>query len=199
MSSSSTETPRPHLASFPDLLAIPEDQRMHEILDGEVVRKAMGSGQHGISQIRAGRLLAPFDRKPNGPATPGGWWFATEVEVELARHQIVRPDVVGWRRATMPERPQGYPVRVRPDWVCEVMTDSDARRRDGLQKRRIYADHGVPHYWLVDTEREILTVLRLEERGYVEVLAAGRSERVRAEPFELLDLQVGVLFGEDGD
>ena len=166
---------------------------------GEVTRKAMGSGQHGLSQMRMGRLLDPFDRKPNGTSRPGGWWFVSEVEVELARHQIVRPDVVGWRRSTLPERPSGYPVRVRPDWVCEVMTDGDARRRDGLQKRRIYADHGVPHYWLVDTEREKLTVLRLAERGYVEILEAGRAERVKAEPFELLTLQVGVLFGDDSD
>ncbi len=193
------QTPTPHLASLHDLLALAEDQRVHEILDGEIVRKAMGSGQHGTSQLRAAGLLAPFDRQPNGPARPGGWWFATEVEVELARHQVVRPDVVGWRRTAMPERPQGYPVRLRPDWVCEVMADGDARRRDGLQKRRIYADHGVPHYWLVDTERELLTVLRLEERGYLEVLVAGRAERVRAEPFALLELQVGVLFGDDAD
>ncbi|HRI55190.1 MAG TPA: Uma2 family endonuclease [Pseudomonadota bacterium] len=199
MAGASPQTPTPHLASLPDLLAIPEEQRMHEILDGEVVRKAMGSGQHGTSQLRAARLLAPFDRKPNGPARPGGWWFATEVEVELARHQVGRPDVAGWRRTAMPEPPHGYPLRRRPDWVCEVMADGDARRRDGLQKRRIYADHGVPHYWLIDTEREVLTVLRLEERGYVELLVAGRAERVRAEPFALLELQVGVLFGDDAD
>ena len=99
----------------------------------------------------------------------------------------------------MPEPPPGYPLRLRPDWVCEVMADGDARRRDGLQKRRIYSDHGVPHYWLIDTEREVLTVLRLEERGYVELLVAGRAERVRAEPFALLELQVGVLFGDDAD
>lgn len=199
MASASTQTPKQQLASLHDLLAIPAEQRIHEILDGELVRKAMGSGQHGISQIRMGRLLAPFDRQPNGAPRPGGWWFAAEVEIELARHQIVRPDVVGWRRSTMPERPHGYPVRVRPDWVCEVMTDGDARRRDGLQKRRIYADHGIPHYWLVDTDRETLTVLRLEDRGYVQVLEAGRADSVHVEPFALLALQVGVLFGDDAD
>ena len=34
MSSASTHTPTPQLASWPDLLAIPEEQRVHEILDG---------------------------------------------------------------------------------------------------------------------------------------------------------------------
>jgi Uma2 family endonuclease len=79
------------------------------------------------------------------------------------------------------------------------MTDGDARRRDGLRKRRLYADMGVPHYWLVDTERERLIVLRLEAQGFVEVLDAGRSERVCAEPFAALELPIGALFGDEVD
>ena len=79
------------------------------------------------------------------------------------------------------------------------MCDGDARRRDGLQKRRIYADHDVPHYWLVDTERETLTVLKLTDQGYVEVMTAERPGRIHAEPFDALELQVGVLFGDDED
>lgn len=68
-----------------------------------------------------------------------------------------------------------------------------------MQKRRIYADHEVPYYWLVDAERKLLLVLRLAERGYVEVLEAHQGERVRAEPFEALELSVGILFGDDPD
>ena len=97
----------------------------------------------------------------------------------------------------MPAKPSGFPLRVRPDWVCEVMTDGDARRRDGIQKRRIYADHDVLHYWLVDAERETLTVLRRTARGFEELLTAGRTDIVRAEPFESFELRVGVLFGDD--
>jgi Uma2 family endonuclease len=77
------------------------------------------------------------------------------------------------------------------------MCDGDARRRDALQKRRSYAHHEVPFYWLVDIERETLTVLTLTERGYVELLTASRTDRVRAAPFDLIELQVGVLFGDD--
>jgi Uma2 family endonuclease len=79
------------------------------------------------------------------------------------------------------------------------MSDGDARRRDGLQKRRIYADHDVPFYWLIDTERETLTVLSLTEECYVEQLTACRTDRVRAAPFDALELQIGILFGDDED
>lgn len=198
MSSPSSHTPRPQLSTFDDILALPERERFHEVLDGELVRKAMAGGDHGVAHFSVSAFLgAKFQRQPNGAERPGGWWFTTDTEVELAAHQVVRPDVAGWRRQNMPTRPSGYPLRTRPDWVCEVMTDGDARRRDGVQKRRIYADYLIPHYWLLDTERQTLTVLRLETRGYIDVLQAGRADRVRAEPFAAVELLVGVLFGED--
>ncbi len=199
MASASTQTPKVHLATFFDLLRIPEEIRRHEILDGEVVEKALPRWEHGVSQTRAGDLLRRFNRKPNGPTRPGGWWILTEPTIQLSRHEVVQPDLAGWRRERVLGDPPSYPITLRPDWVCEIMSDGDARRRDGLQKRRIYADHDVPHYWLVDTEREMLTVLRLTAECYVEVLTAARKDRVRAEPFDALELQIGVLFGEDED
>ena len=197
MSSASTHTPLPRFATLSDLLAIPSAERFHEVLDGDLLPKAMPGGEHGGAQGNLRGWLRPFQSRPGGADRPGGWWFATEVTLDLATHQVVQPDLVGWRRERTPEQPKGYPVRLLPDWVCEIMSDGDARRRDGIQKRRIYADLGVPHFWLVDTERESLAVLRLTERGYVEVLEAGRGERIRAEPFEAMELQVGILFGED--
>lgn len=199
MASVSTQTPYPRLASITDLLAIPEDQRFHEVLDGEVIPKELTSFPHGYGLSKVGGWISAFNRQPNGPARPGGWFIAIDITIELSPHQVLRPDIAGWRREHMPELPRVMPVRLRPDWVCEVMSGGDARRRDGVQKRRIYADAGVPHYWLIDTERERLTVLRLDKEGYVEVLDTGRGERVRAEPFDALELPVGVLFGDDVD
>lgn len=197
MSSASTQTPTVHLATFADLLLIPEEERFHEILDGEIVKKALPRLGHGAAQGRAVRLLRDFDRKPNGSNRPGGWWLFTEPTIQLSVHEVVQPDVAGWRRERLPAVIDDYPVEIRPDWVCEIMCDGDARRRDGLQKRRIYAEHGIPFYWLVDTQRQNLTVLTLTNRGYVELLTAARTDRVRAAPFDLVELQVGVLFGDD--
>ncbi len=200
MSSASSQTPRLHLCTFADLLAIPEERRFHEILDGELVQKATPGGEHGTGQISTAAFLKPrFSRQPNGPSRPGGWWFATEVTIELDLHDTVQPDIAGWRRTTLPEGPRGYPIRVAPDWVCEVMTGSEARRRDSVQKRRIYALHHVAHYWLIDTDRKTLTVLRLTPSGYIDALQASHQDRVHAEPFDAIELPVGVLFGDDED
>ena len=71
-----------------DLLAIPEAERFHEVIDGELVRKAMPTGRHGRAQSRiASRIGGPFDRRPGG-RFPGGWWSVTEVVVELETHEV---------------------------------------------------------------------------------------------------------------
>ena len=97
-------------ATLDDLLAIPEEDRFHELLSGALVRKATPSGEHGGAQAGVVAAVSPaYQRKP-GAGGPGGWWIATEVECSLPAGSVVRPDVVGWRRERAPERPAGTPV-----------------------------------------------------------------------------------------
>jgi Uma2 family endonuclease len=55
----------------------------------------------------------------------------------------------------------------------------------------------VPHYWILDPAEETLAVYRWTPEGYTEILSAERGERVRAEPFDAIPLQVGFLFGDE--
>ncbi|WP_437591151.1 Uma2 family endonuclease [Sorangium sp. So ce1000] len=192
----STAAQKPRPATVADLLAIPEERRFHEIIDGELVQKAVPSFEHGDAQSAiVAHVKNPFQRRPGG-RWPGGWWFATEIEVEFMPDQVYRPDVVGWRRERSPERPSGCPVQIRPDWVCEVLSPSNARS-DTVRKMRVYQRCQLPHYWIVDPREETLTVHRWTSEGYLVALRAERGERIRAEPFDAIELQVGVLFGDE--
>ena len=93
-------------ATLEGLLAIPEEERHHELIDGELVEKGAASGEHGGAQADLVTTLnSRFGRRPGG-RWPCGWWFATEIA--FARAQIFRPDVVGWRRErTVTDRPSG--------------------------------------------------------------------------------------------
>jgi Uma2 family endonuclease len=183
-------------ATIADLLAIPQEERFHEVIDGELVRKAMPTFEHGDAQSAlASRIKGPFQRRPGGKL-PGGWWIATEVEVELGPTHVYRPDVVGWRRERVPERPQGTPILIRPDWICEVLSPSNPGT-DRLKKLNSYHHFEIPHYWIVDPMEESLSVFRWMADGYLLVLAAGRDARVHAEPFDAIELPVCALFGED--
>ncbi len=179
-----------------DLLAIPEEQRFHEIVDGELLQKALPSAKHGAAQVATSQLLRPFNRRLGGSGGPGGWWFASETEVELAPDQVYRPDVCGWRREQLAALPVEAPVQVRPDWVCEILSPSNAGN-DTVKKLRACHRHQVPHYWIIDPLAETLTVHRFTAGGYLLVMAAQRGDLVRAEPFDAIHLQVGVLFGDD--
>src|SRR5688500_17865274 len=95
-------------ATIEDFYAIPEDQRFHELIGGAIIEKASPSGEHGDAQSWVvSAIKSPFQRPP-GSGGPGGWWLATEVEVLLETGDVVRPDVVGWRRERCPERPTGF-------------------------------------------------------------------------------------------
>jgi Uma2 family endonuclease len=185
-------------ATLEDFLAIPEGERFHELIGGEIVQKAAPLPEHGGAQFQvASSLGPPFGRRPPGgpPDRPGGWWLVTEVEVQIGPN-VYRPDALGWRRERVQARPTGSPVKVLPDWICEIISPGNASH-DTVTKMNAYHAAQVPHYWLLDPSEQTLQVYRWHKDGYLQVLAAKGGDRVRAEPFDAIELSVGVLFGED--
>jgi Uma2 family endonuclease len=150
------------------------DGRALEVVDGALVEKAAPSAEHSYAQFSLSRHLWSHFNVRDGGREPGGWWILGEVDVELESHEVYRPDVVGWRRERIPERPRGRPVRLRPDWICEVLSASNAKT-DLVAKFPVLQRCGIPHYWIVDPEREVLTVHRWTEQGYLVALQATRG------------------------
>jgi Uma2 family endonuclease len=186
--------PAQKLATAADLVALGDGR--FEVVGGQIVEKAGPSYEHSDAQAGLATFLRSRFHHGGGPPGPGGWWIVTECEIELETHEVYRPDLVGWRRSRVPERPRGRPIRTRPDWVCEVLSRSNARA-DLVDKLRTYARAAVPHYWLVDPDDQVLTVYRHRGSTYEVALTAASGETVRAEPFEAVEISVGVLFGED--
>ncbi len=185
-------------ATIDDLLAIPEDRRWHEIIDGELVEKKAATPGHGRAQWSVARQLGdPFDRKPGGPSRPGGWWFAQDCAITFGPHQIYRPDVVGWRRERVPEMPDRFATDVVPDWICEILSTN--RSNDLVRKYRVYHQSRVSHYWVLDPLDFSLTVYRWQEHGYFVAQRGERGEKIRPEPFDAVEFNVGAFFGDDDD
>lgn len=183
-------------ATRADFLAAVAQGEPFELIDGQLVRKAAPTFDHGLVQLKVGASTDPFNRR-GGPQGPGGWWIVSETEIFYPKtEEIFRHDLCGFRRDLHPERPSGFPLEVRPDWACEVLSTS-TRRYDLVKKQRTLHAHGVPHYWLLDPEAEVLTVLRWSAEGYLHVLAATVGEKVRAEPFDAIELAVSDLFGRE--
>ena len=181
-------------ATLDDLLAIPEDERFHEILAGELVQKALPTRRHGMAQRRLGVRIDPYERRSRDPEGRGGWWFATEVDVVLSPHDLVRPDIAGWRWERTATTPEAWPYPVAPDWVAEIMSKG-SERRDLLDKVSLYHRFEIPHYWVLDPETTRLRVHRWQPPGYQVILDVCEG-RVRAEPFVELELDVAGLFDD---
>lgn len=184
-------------ATVAEWLAEPEE-RGAELIHGRIVYKAFPVPEHGRAQRKLSEILGPFDRKLAGADRPGGWWLATEVDLELVG-EGVRPDLVGWRRDRVPALPKPRPggaVIERPDWIAEVLSSSTASRDLG-DKLTIYHAAKVPHYWIIDPFNRFLLVYRWLPEGYLVVLGAGNDMIVRAEPFDAIELRVGLLFGDE--
>jgi Uma2 family endonuclease len=182
-------SPRAHgLATAADIV----DDRQ-EVVRGELVRKASPSFEHGDVQWGIAGALVGF-RGRSRPGRLGGWWLSTEVEIELEAHEVFQPDLAGWRIDRVPERPRGKPVRIIPDWVCEVLSPSTMKRDLG-HKLHTYHRAGIGRYWVAEPIGEILTVYRWHETGYVLVLSAVPGDIVRAEPFDAIELDISDIFG----
>lgn len=190
-------TERGRRLTIQDWLAQPPDRRV-ELIDGAFVEKTAPDTPHATSQVAVVGNLYPrfYGRSGGSGAGEGGWWLLAEADVQLGANGF-RPDVAGWRRERSPEGPPtGRPITLRPDWVCEIVSDSN-RANDTIRKLRYYFEAGIPHYWVLDPALGTLTVFEHEPRGYLSILFADRDQRVRAKPFDSLELKVGVLLGDD--
>jgi Uma2 family endonuclease len=185
-------TPAPKLATYSDLLALPEDARA-EVIAGQIVTTPAPLPRHSKVQRAVSRFVGgPYD-DDDGYGGPGGWWILLEVDVAFGAHDILRPDIAGWRRERLPSPGQARPIEVVPDWVCEVLSPSTGAR-DRVYKRAVYGRSGVPHYWLIDPDNRVLEALALRDGRWLEVGVYGEDDVARIAPFEDIELEVGRLF-----
>jgi len=176
-------------ASYADLMAV-RDNLIAEIVDGSLEtspRPTLRHAQTGSMLLQD--LGAAFQVGRGGP---GGWWILYEPELHLGEDVLV-PDLAGWRRerlATIPDAPY---ATLAPDWICEILSPSTAGL-DRVRKLRIYAREKVNHAWLVDPAARTLEVFRRQEEHWLLVATHAGSERVRAEPFDAVEIDLGDLW-----
>jgi Uma2 family endonuclease len=89
----------------------------------------------------------------------------------------------------MPEMPGDEPIRIVPDWVCEILSRT-TRRHDMLRKMPYYAKVGVAYAWVVDLDARVLTAQRLESGRWLTIGAYSDETEARIEPFDVIPLAV---------
>jgi Uma2 family endonuclease len=175
-------------ALYEEIERLPENQ-VGEIVDGELfVSPRPASPQALAGSMIAADLIGSFHGPPGGAGAPAGWWILFEPQLHFAEDVLV-PDIAGWRRERLPSIPDVAAFTLAPDWVCEVLSKSTARL-DRARKMRVYAREGVGHLWLVDPHLRTLEVYRLEDGRWVVAGAHGGDDAARAEPFEVVAIEM---------
>jgi Uma2 family endonuclease len=169
-----------------------------EILDGELSLQPRPARLHTKVASDLGiEIGPPFARGRGGP---GGWIILDEPELWFGpRPDKVVPDLAGWRRERMPDAlgddtsPPYY--EIAPDWVCEILSPG-TERRDRGKKMRIYRRESVAFVWLVNPGQQTLEVYRLQDGNWTLVDTHDGSDKVRAMPFDAIELDLGLLWGK---
>lgn len=140
--------------TYQDYLALPDDGKLYEVLDGELVLNPAPTTYH---QRAVRRLLTRMSGHVEEHDL--GEVFVAPTDVVLAEDQVCQPDVLFVATANL-HLVERAAIMGPPDLVVEVVSPT-RRRKDLIQKRSIYERHGVGEYWIVDPEVDsVLTLVR---------------------------------------
>ena len=162
-----------------DYLALPEEPRC-ELIYGRFFMSPSPSLRHQVVLLQLARRLHDIAR------SLGGLLLVAPMDVTLAEHSVVQPDLVYLRpesRKLVGERVEGA-----PDLLVEILSPGTARR-DRVQKLGLYAEAGVKEYWLVDPREQQIEFLVNEGGRFVVALPSASEYRSRALPELRLDLE----------
>jgi Uma2 family endonuclease len=178
-------------ATYADVVAAPR-HLVAEIIDGDLRLSPRPAGPHTlVATLLGSELGPPFHRGRGGP---GGWLILGEPELHLGEDILV-PDLAGWRRERMSMVADVAFFEIAPDWVCEVLSPS-TEQTDRAQKLALYASTAVNHAWLVNPRSRTLEVMRRQERHWLTIGVHKDDDRVRAEPFDAIELDLSGLWAD---
>ena len=139
------------------------DKRKMELDDGVLYIMPRPRIVHNFAQ---NEFFAHFREYRNrAEAPPIQIYTDVIVALSLESGRLYAPDVT----VILPSNPAAVRDRMvegAPDIVIEVL--SSDRNRDLVRKRQVYAEAGIPHYWLCDLRQDTLTLLELHDGVYAE-------------------------------
>lgn len=150
---------RLHKYTYREYQHYPNDGFRHEIIDGDHYMSPAPSTKHQrVSSNLHFQLYSQIKIPKRGAV------FAAPTDVELADHDIVQPDLVVVMDAQK-EIITTKKILGVPNLVVEILSPSNPDH-DRVLKFEMFARTGVPEYWIIDAESEILEQWILDDGNY---------------------------------
>jgi Uma2 family endonuclease len=183
---------KPRFKSLEDYLAIDPAKLpagKYELVNGELIELGAETDQNAeIASFLFSVLLqfAPYYllRRGTEIAVPNKVVTSREPDLMLITEEI---------RNALPRDKRSlisldYPApRLVIELVSPGVPGSENYDRDYIQKRKEYAERGIPEYWLIDPVRAVVAVLLLVDGQYVERTFQG-GDRLESPTFTMLQL-----------
>jgi Uma2 family endonuclease len=171
-----------------EFLALPDDGKRYEILNGELYVSPSPIPRHQKIAMRLGvRLFTALEETGRGSV------LAAPCDVVLGKHDIVEPDLIFVSTARLgiigEKRLKGA-----PDLLVEILSRR-TQIRDRKIKARRYARAGVPVYWIVDPMESCLEVYKpVTGRAYSQVSVTRSPHPYVTDDFGGLEIDLKSLF-----
>lgn len=167
-----------HVWTRDQVLALPEDGKRYELIDGELLVSPSPSWLHQYAVGSLYERLAPYVRQQRA-----GCAMAAPADLDLKSGQLSQPDLFVVPRTVDGRVPRSWAECDVPILVAEVLSPSTARY-DRITKRLRYLRSGVAEYWIVDMDARAIERWRpgdnrpeiLDER--IEWYPSGATERL---------------------
>jgi len=169
--------------TYDDYIALPDDGKRYEIIEGEVSMTPAPSTRHQEVQIRLSSALFFYVDKHSL-----GRVLSSPVDLVLSMVDVVQPDVLFVARDRVHIIAKKNLVGI-PNLIVEILSPSSTTR-DQKEKLNLYQRYGLPEYWIVDPDSQTVEVYlsaanRLEK---VETLKTGEQLHSRQIPGLVLEL-----------
>ena len=150
-----------HPVTYEAYAGLPDDGMRYEVLEGTL--EAMSPSPTATHQGVIGELHFMFKQSCKADYLI----YVAPLDVILSRTNVLQPDVLLIHRSRS-NIVTKRGVEGAPDLVVEILSPS-SRARDKVRKKKIYAKHGVPEYWVIDIDTRTLERYDLTDAGFYEL------------------------------
>lgn len=145
--------------TYDDYALIPNDGKRHEIINGVHYVNAAPNSYH---QLILGRLFIQLNAKIAD--LKHGIVFLSPFDVQLDSYSVIQPDITVILNDRRPFLTKAK-LDGAPSLVIEILSPSNPNH-DRETKRKLYQQHSIPEFWLVDPEKEVVEQLVLIDGAY---------------------------------
>ena len=167
-----------------DIEALPEGERA-ELIDGEMFRMDAPTRTHQELLMEISFEIKSHIKRNKGKCRVIPAPFA--VYIKKDKRNYVEPDIIV---ACDQDRLEEKGCHGAPDWAIEIVSPSSIKM-DYERRVKLYREAGVREYWIVDAQKERVTVYDFEHDK--ETAAYAFTDRIKAGIFEELYLNLSEM------